>query len=157
MSQRAKLTVAEHYRAEGAMNALDVAGPRILALEHAAQALVDAMETCHECKGTVLVEEQPVHCEDCSYDCDSHEGAECPTIYSLHLALKQALAHRHSAQELRPLQQQDEAPLLIPEDLRGWYGSMIGERRGTDIRGKIVAEDVIPLIERIAKLEKVKP
>jgi hypothetical protein len=57
----------------------------------AAQALTDGMETCHECKGTVLVGEQPVHCEDCSYDCESHEGAECATIYSLHLALKKAL------------------------------------------------------------------
>jgi hypothetical protein len=62
-----------------------------------AQALVDAMETCHQCKGTVLVEEQPTHCEDCTYDCDSHEGAECPTIYGLHLALKMALAARAHA------------------------------------------------------------
>jgi len=62
------------------------------AVREKAQALVDAMETCHECKGTVLVEERPVHCEDCSGDCDSHEGAECPTIYGLHLALKCALA-----------------------------------------------------------------
>ena len=57
----------------------------------AAQTLVDAMETCHQCKGTVLVEDGPVHCEDCSYDCDSHEGSECPTIYGLHLALKKSL------------------------------------------------------------------
>jgi len=40
-----------------------------------------------------LVEEQPVHCEDCSSECDSHEGSECPTLYSLHLALKIALAN----------------------------------------------------------------
>lgn len=58
----------------------------------AAQALTDAMETCHQCQGTVFIEEQPVHCEDCSSVCESHEGAECPTIYLLHLMLKKALA-----------------------------------------------------------------
>lgn len=58
----------------------------------AAQSLADAMETCHQCKGTVLVEEQPVHCEDCSWECESHEGSECPTIYGLHLDLKRKLA-----------------------------------------------------------------
>lgn len=65
---------------------------RLVDALEAARALADAMETCHECKGTVLVEEQPVHCEDCSSDCESHEGAECPTIYGLHLALKLKLA-----------------------------------------------------------------
>jgi hypothetical protein len=60
-------------------------------LARIAQALVDGMETCHECKGTVLVDEYPVHCEDCTSLCDHHEGAECATIYGLHLALKRAL------------------------------------------------------------------
>lgn len=60
-------------------------------LRKVASELTDAMETCHICKGTVLVEEQPVHCEDCSWDCDNHEGSECPTLYGLHLALKNRL------------------------------------------------------------------
>jgi hypothetical protein len=60
-------------------------------LARIAQALVDGMETCHECKGTVLVDEYPIHCEDCSSMCENHEGAECATIYGLHLALKRAL------------------------------------------------------------------
>jgi hypothetical protein len=60
-------------------------------LREAAKALVDGMETCHECKGTVLVEDYPVHCEDCSSDCDCHDEPECPTIYGLHLAVKLVL------------------------------------------------------------------
>jgi len=58
----------------------------------AAQALVDAMETCHQCRGTVLVDHGPVHCEDCSYDCDNHDYPECESIYELHRRLKAALA-----------------------------------------------------------------
>ena len=56
-----------------------------------AQALVDAMETCHICHGTVLVDNDPVHCEDCSYDCDNHDEPPCKTLYDLHRELKIAL------------------------------------------------------------------
>ena len=73
-------------------------------VERAARSLVHGMETCHECKGTVLVEEQPTHCEDCSQDCDYHEGAECPTLYGLHLELKRKLA------ALAPQQPQEKQP-----------------------------------------------
>jgi hypothetical protein len=58
----------------------------------AAKALVLAMETCHICSGTVLLDEWPVHCEDCSADCEEHEPPDCPTIQSLHAALKKALS-----------------------------------------------------------------
>ena len=81
------------------------------ALRNAAQALVDGMETCHQCKGTVLVDEQPVHCEDCSSDCDNHEGAECPTIYGLHLQLKTLLAERTPATAPAPQSTEDVVEL----------------------------------------------
>ena len=57
------------------------------AMEQAAQTLLTVMETCHVCRGTVLVEEGAVNCEDCSACCDDHEEPECPTLYDLHLDL----------------------------------------------------------------------
>ena len=45
-------------------------------LRRAAEELVTAMETCHECKGLLVLQEDPAHCEDCSYDCESHEGPD---------------------------------------------------------------------------------
>jgi len=80
------------WNTRAAERSLDAKAEAFDGLVEVAQSLVDAMETCHECKGTVLVEEQPTHCEDCSAYCEEHEGAECPTIYSLHLSLKQFLA-----------------------------------------------------------------
>ena len=65
---------------------------RAESIAFAAYKLVDAMETCHICKGTILASDEPVHCEDCSYDCDDHDGPECETIESLHRNLKAALA-----------------------------------------------------------------
>ena len=62
-----------------------------------AQELLDAMEICHICKGTVAVEESPVHCEDCSYDCDSHEEPDCTSIYDLHRYAKAALIAARAA------------------------------------------------------------
>lgn len=59
------------------------------ALRSAAVALVTAMETCHQCGTTLLVDEPISHCEDgCSSDCDDHDEPNCPSIYDLHLALK---------------------------------------------------------------------
>lgn len=60
--------------------------------ESAAIALVEAMETCHICQGTVLVSEQATNCENCSWDCDEHDGPSCPSIYVLHDRLKVALS-----------------------------------------------------------------
>ena len=57
----------------------------------AATALVEAMENCHVCKGQVVVEEGPIHCEDCSFDCEEHDEPACKPIYVLHAALKLAL------------------------------------------------------------------
>lgn len=57
-----------------------------------AQELVDAMETCHICQSTLMVEEGPVYCEDgCSSDCDGHEAPNCVGIDVLHARLKRAL------------------------------------------------------------------
>lgn len=69
----------------------------------AAQALVDAMETCHVCKCAVLVDESPV-CENCSHDCEDHEPPDCAPLNVIHLRLKSALAlerfsPRHSDRE----------------------------------------------------------
>ena len=61
-------------------------------LVEAAKILVSAIETCHVCQGTVLVNEGPTHCEDCSWDCEEHDGQECPRLDSLHGNLKRALA-----------------------------------------------------------------
>lgn len=56
-----------------------------------AKALLEAMETCHICKGLILLEEAPVHCEDCSWDCDEHDEPNCTPIYVLHEELKKAI------------------------------------------------------------------
>lgn len=63
----------------------------------AAQALVDAMETCHQCSATLLVEDSPTYCSEggCSYDCEDHEDREkpnCIPISNLHANLKRALS-----------------------------------------------------------------
>lgn len=52
--------------------------------------LIEAMETCHICKGFILVEEGPVRCEDCSSDCEEHDPPECPSIQSLHISAKKS-------------------------------------------------------------------
>jgi len=57
-----------------------------------AEELVYALQTCHICKCVVLVDEGPIHCEDCSSDCEDHEEPNCPSISDLHSALKRALA-----------------------------------------------------------------
>jgi hypothetical protein len=60
-------------------------------LAKASKELVDVMETCHICGGNVLVDDGPVHCEDCSYDCENHDEPECTSIYDLHRKLKDLL------------------------------------------------------------------
>ena len=60
-------------------------------LQEAAQILVDAMETCHICSGTLLVDDGPAHCENCSGDCDDHDLPNCRSIEYLHSKLKRAL------------------------------------------------------------------
>lgn len=61
-------------------------------LREAASTLLDAMETCHICKGLIQIDDGPTHCEDCSWDCQEHEGDECPTVWTLHQRLRAALA-----------------------------------------------------------------
>jgi hypothetical protein len=58
----------------------------------AATELLDVMETCHICKGALILEEHPVHCEDCSGDCENHDEPECTPIYVLHARLRKTLA-----------------------------------------------------------------
>jgi hypothetical protein len=57
----------------------------------AAKELADTMETCHICKGALVLEESPVHCEDCSADCENHEEPKCIPTYILHGKLRKAL------------------------------------------------------------------
>lgn len=54
--------------------------------------LLHTMETCHICKGAMILQEHPVHCEDCSGDCENHDEPECSTIQGLHFAAKKSLA-----------------------------------------------------------------
>lgn len=58
----------------------------------AVEALVDAMETCHQCKGTLTFDDvDPAHCEDCSCDCDNHDEPPCASIGALHGRVKTLL------------------------------------------------------------------
>jgi hypothetical protein len=61
------------------------------ALKKAATDLLEAMETCHICKGVILLDEGPIHCEDHSRDCEEHKQPNCIGIDVLHQRLKRAL------------------------------------------------------------------
>ena len=61
-------------------------------LVEAAEQLADAMDTCHICKGKLVLEEYPSYCEECSPCCDEHDDPECPTINTLHRKLRTAIA-----------------------------------------------------------------
>ncbi len=63
----------------------------LLPLLEAEQELLGVMETCHICKGLLLLEKSAVHCNDCSADCENHDGAECPSISQLHEEAKTEL------------------------------------------------------------------
>ena len=75
---------------------------RIAELEAAlviAQSLVDSLETCHVCQGTLALDDiEPAHCEDCSGCCDEHEEPACEPLFSLHgrakVAIRKALEGR---------------------------------------------------------------
>ena len=50
----------------------------------AISALLDALETCHVCGGTLHLEDvEPTHCEDCSSYCEDHEEPACAPMYLL--------------------------------------------------------------------------
>jgi len=66
---------------------LSAARETITRLADAANKLIAAMDTCHICGGVLIVEEGPSHCENCSYDCEGHEGEECTPIYEYHRRL----------------------------------------------------------------------
>jgi len=58
----------------------------------AISALLDAMETCHVCQGTLSLDDvEPTHCENCSWDCDEHPEPGCIPLYVLHLNAKLAV------------------------------------------------------------------
>ena len=62
----------------------EVAETALAELATASSALVCALDTCHVCAGEVCLDTtEPTHCEDCSADCECHEGDECVPIYVL--------------------------------------------------------------------------
>ena len=55
-------------------------------------ALLDAMETCHVCGGTLALDDvEPTHCENCSWDCNEHDAPECTPLHHLHREARRAL------------------------------------------------------------------
>lgn len=64
---------------------------RLTPIIAAAEALLDAMEMCHICEGSLIIDDVPSHCEDCSWDCDDHEEPNCTPIRDLHRALRKAI------------------------------------------------------------------
>jgi hypothetical protein len=85
MSKELLRIVKERDEAQAEVSALREDRERLVAT---AGELVDAMNTCHQCGGTVLVEDGPIHCEDCSSDCSHHQAPDCPSIADLHATLK---------------------------------------------------------------------
>lgn len=67
-------------------------------LEHyksAAKALDDlctCLDTCHICKGTLVVEDSIPHCENHSSDCQEHEQPDCITLEKAHEVARATLA-----------------------------------------------------------------
>lgn len=54
--------------------------------------LLNAIETCHICGGILSLDDQePAHCENCSWDCDYHDEPECEPMHSLHHKASRAL------------------------------------------------------------------
>lgn len=74
-----------------ALPALIEAAKRLNRLEVAVVELLDTMETCHVCGAVLLLDEGPVHCENCSYDCEDHEAPDCVPIFQLHANVRRIL------------------------------------------------------------------
>ena len=54
--------------------------------------LLDTLETCHVCHGSLHLEDvEPTHCEDCSVDCEDHKGPPCEPLYATLLRAQRAL------------------------------------------------------------------
>lgn len=47
--------------------------------------LLTFMETCHICQGTLCLDDGPVHCENCSSDCDEHDQPDCLSMERFHI------------------------------------------------------------------------
>lgn len=57
------------------------------------QEFLESTETCHICQGVLSLDDVgPTHCENCSWDCDEHDGPECPTVQSQHQQAKRSIA-----------------------------------------------------------------
>lgn len=53
---------------------------------------LDTFDTCHLCRGVLSLDDLgPVHCENCTQDCEAHEGPACTAIYILHANARRAL------------------------------------------------------------------
>lgn len=51
----------------------------------AVENFLDTFETCHICQGQLALDDiEPVHCENCSGDCDAHDEPNCTPIFHLH-------------------------------------------------------------------------
>lgn len=97
---RRALTENERLKSAKSMDSLSPSEPTAESSLHiAARQLVETMETCHICKGLLVLQENPAHCEDCSWDCEGHEGPECVPIYELHRRLKSFLAKGSPSEE----------------------------------------------------------
>lgn len=59
--------------------------------------LLSAMETCHICKGSIIIQDFPTHCEDCSGDCDDHDEPPCIPVDVAFNQVRRALAAYQAA------------------------------------------------------------
>jgi hypothetical protein len=86
---------SENGKPRSAVRACSVEDPdvRLRRLVNAADSLVEAMERCHICSATLLVDDGPIYCGEggCSPYCEEHEEPPCPPISGLHAALKYAV------------------------------------------------------------------
>lgn len=67
-----------------------------------ASTLISAFETCHICTATILVAEGPIHCENCSYDCEDHEDPDCVGLEVLHANAKRLVSAARSGAPVAP-------------------------------------------------------
>lgn len=58
---------------------------------HAVKDFFDAIETCHICSATVLIEDGPVHCETCASNCEEHQEPDCASLEVLFNSAKRGL------------------------------------------------------------------
>lgn len=58
----------------------------------AIEEFLDTFDHCHVCHGQLALDDLgPVHCEDCSGDCEDHAEPHCAPIHILHKRARRAL------------------------------------------------------------------